>query len=152
MWHIALIVAAVLQGWGTTGQGWAAPAAREAQPRKTGQCGLAAATAPGERYSVQVNGADLGFWQKLSETSSTVTLSRAATASSQATRQVLQQWQPKTPETVAIAALDASGSPLARQTLLGATPAKWSVNAMDAGASQVSIETLELNFTSIRCA
>lgn len=150
MWHIALIVAAALQ-WGTPGQGWAPPRAAREKPVARCQLPPAAGTGLANRYVVQEGSFDLGAWQKLTESGSVATLVRAATAGSAATHQAVQQWQSKSPGIVTISILDGTGTPIAHQTLLGAMPVKWSINNMDAGASQIALETLVLNFTQLRC-
>jgi hypothetical protein len=152
MWQLALIIAAALQ-WGTPGQGWA-PERRTNLAKPVAQCQLPAPTGTGlaNRYLVQVNSYNLGAWQKLTESGSVATLVRAVDANSNATHQMVQQWQSGPQSIVTISLLDSTGTPIAHQTLIGAKPTKWSINNMDAGASQVSVETLVLNFTSIRCA
>lgn len=168
MLSIAFMIAAAVQGWGgSQPQGWAPAPGRETREGTSGHCPLVTSANAGSsasgggghlggtglanRFQVQVNGVDLGSWQKLDETPGEAKLARAASGESAAARQALQQWQNKAPALVVITLLDATGNPTQQQTLVGATPKSWSVNSMDAGASAVAVETLELNFTSIRC-
>ena len=45
---------------------------------------------------------------------------------------------------ITITLYDSFGEPILEWDLKNAVPKSWSINAMDAGASQVAIETLEL--------
>jgi phage tail-like protein len=80
---------------------------------------------------------------------STVKLMRAASASDTPT---VQKWLEKNQfhytdsraTAIDVTLCDSAGSPIHVWALRNAQPKKWSVNSMDAGASQVSIETLEL--------
>lgn len=66
--------------------------------------------------------------------------------------QIVAAWLKKNSHTytesrseVAITLLDSAASPIHTWVLHNAIPKKWGLNSMDAGASQVSIETIEFD-------